>query len=448
MRAYEFITEARKNPEQNPKVAINQYIQDRLDKTQDLAGGTPNLFVSFTKIDKLGINPKSQYDTPLGIYSYPAAYIQEKIGTRSMMSDLPFAGEEPFANIFNSSGNIVNLNDMSDGDLRHYYQKIAEFYITEHNIKKGSDKWKEAVDEIETIINNVRGKAKFPSIAGGRFWYVTWQVAQMSSYNSLGKMPVTWNKLFRHIGIDGCVDMGEGIIHTSEPYQAVFFSIKSIKNNQRVHNKYSPDAISSSEYSGQRQRELNRQLSKMSVEQQADYFLNNPNKLRIIKKLSPNVQMASVKSDPSLVNFMTHLSNLDPKVLQYALLNMAPLEIALESFKILGDDMIMHLLLNRPDSSKVMNRIAGMKWYTHMPPNSIELSPTDQEKFENVLRDNGFDQSLIVKNPTAKFKHFVKMFRLLRYRGNPSVPLYLADKIKQYLSKHPDLEKWFYSKDI
>jgi hypothetical protein len=90
---YREISEARKNPEQNPKVSINQAIRQRLNKTKDkIDGAITNLFVSFTEIDKLGINPGSRYDTPLGIYAYPAKYVMHRIGNEREAARLPFAG--------------------------------------------------------------------------------------------------------------------------------------------------------------------------------------------------------------------------------------------------------------------------------------------------------------------------------------------------------------------
>ena len=73
MKISDTLSEARKNPGQNPKTSINAIIQKAYDETTDMVTPTTkNLFVSFTTVDKLGINPQSHYDTPLGIYSYPA----------------------------------------------------------------------------------------------------------------------------------------------------------------------------------------------------------------------------------------------------------------------------------------------------------------------------------------------------------------------------------------
>ena len=61
MRYFEII-EARRNPEQNPKISVNEYIRRAVASAQPLSNtGFKNLFVSFTKLPKLGINPQSHY---------------------------------------------------------------------------------------------------------------------------------------------------------------------------------------------------------------------------------------------------------------------------------------------------------------------------------------------------------------------------------------------------
>lgn len=60
---------------------------------------------------------------------------------------------------------------------------------------------------------------------GGRFWHVTMRVSQLLGWK---KAVVTWNKMMREMGIDGCVDNGSGIIHGSEQNQAVFFFLRQL----------------------------------------------------------------------------------------------------------------------------------------------------------------------------------------------------------------------------
>ena len=84
MQFKDFISEARRNPDQNPKIpVVNQlkkifkdnyeYYYDPRDVVREYHDDL--YFVSMTKVDKLGINPTSKYNTPLGIYAYPLSYV-------------------------------------------------------------------------------------------------------------------------------------------------------------------------------------------------------------------------------------------------------------------------------------------------------------------------------------------------------------------------------------
>jgi hypothetical protein len=238
MRSYEFAAEARRNPEQNPKISVNQAIQNQLDNTDDKVGasaiypegGIKNLFVSFTEIEKLGINPGSTYKTPLGIYAYPAEYVVDSSsGGKSMHASLPFAGEHPWVNIFKSRGNIVNLSSMNQTEAEKYYKVITSNVISSEFLGE--------------LIRRSYDEANFPDRAGGEFWYVTLKIAEHIARRKSIPVPRAWNRLFRTIGIDGCVDEGVGIIHESEPTQAVFFSSSAVELVERVANKYSPGEV-------------------------------------------------------------------------------------------------------------------------------------------------------------------------------------------------------------
>ena len=252
MNFKEFLNEARRNPDQNPKVSAYQKILDRHGRTRDRVGSVTNLFVSFTSVDKLGINPRSKYDTPLGIYSYPSDYIIRAINPDTeSMTDLPFAGDSPFVNLFESRGNVIVINKTFD--VNRYYQLISEVYSNAYlsnNRSSGTrdELWKQAVDEVEMIINDAPSKAKHQRLEGGRFWYVSMEVAKIYAQQlRISKVSTAWNKLFRDIGIDGFVDTGSGIIHTSEPTQAVFFHGGAITKNERVYNRWSKESIKKGE---------------------------------------------------------------------------------------------------------------------------------------------------------------------------------------------------------
>jgi hypothetical protein len=254
------IFEARKNPDLNPKVSVNQYIDQAMTTAGKLPGtDITNLFVSFTELPKLGINPRSKYNTPLGIYSYPADYVVASTHGRYSMATLPFAGKQPYANIFQGRGNIVNLQTMTLQDeyryndkLRAYAKRLPAVDFTKRYAPPGKD-WPDIVNR---TINAAVDYAKERMLSGGRLWYTTWKLSgYMETYL---KRPATlaWNELFRQVlGIDGCVDTGKGIIHPSEPVQAVFFSLAATKLISTVPNKYSPEQISAGEERGYKMKE-------------------------------------------------------------------------------------------------------------------------------------------------------------------------------------------------
>ena len=80
MKLTTLINEARRNPEVNQTLTPIEQIRYLHNKTSStIAGSVTNLFISMTSLDKLGINPRSRYSTPLGIYSYASDYVIVKV---------------------------------------------------------------------------------------------------------------------------------------------------------------------------------------------------------------------------------------------------------------------------------------------------------------------------------------------------------------------------------
>ena len=217
--------EARKNPELNPKISPLEYIRNKLKTSEKLTNGKPNLFVSFTTIDKLGINPSSTFNTPIGVYSYPADYVEEEVGDYGGdMEGLPFAGDSPFVNIFSIKGEVLDLSNVSPGKAKVYYKKLEKLYPDL---------------PVEEFIQESTYKAKTGSPAG-KFYYVTMRIAQtLDSANA----HIKWNGIFRKLGIAALYDPGESIIHSNEPVQCVVFESKNIYGNFRTYNKWSEASI-------------------------------------------------------------------------------------------------------------------------------------------------------------------------------------------------------------
>lgn len=104
MKSYkEYLFERRSNHENNPKISTYDYLKKYKED--------PNVYISMTQVDKIGINPQSKFNTPLGIYCYPLKEIWHLIEKGKHTGDLPFAGDRPFVWILRSK-NKNFINDM------------------------------------------------------------------------------------------------------------------------------------------------------------------------------------------------------------------------------------------------------------------------------------------------------------------------------------------------
>lgn len=407
MRILDLI-EARKNPEQNPKIPINKIIIKAVNSAPGEIAGTKNVFVSFTEVDKLGINPKSKYDTPIGIYAYPAEYVQRVTGSTRRMSELPFAGESEYANIFNASGNVINVATITAPEVRVYYKKVAELWA-----KTSGKDWKTSVDYIERYINNAGTKSRFSDYPGGQLWYVTMVAAQELFASAWGtKTPVAWNKLFRSIGIDGVIDYtadgGVGIIHTSEPTQAVFFTINNVKNVKRYDNNYSPaQTVRQQEYGKAEHDVVSNVASILQNSKDAQAVYNNLNRVgfeyfRLVK--DKNIRKELLSKEPHLIGRL-------------------PRPTPEEQSLVLNIDPDVFRLIKNPDETVLLNLIkTNPGVFAYINPESVV----------NRLPYAGFDiQKFVIDNDIYQFQFFK--------RPDPKAIKIALDKFTQFNTTHP---KW------
>lgn len=190
-------------------------------------------FVSFTTLDKLGINPSSTYATPLGIYAYPADYVRRMVNRYCGSHDVlpkdipgfdkvvPFAGHTAFMNVFQVSGNVIDLAD--DEDCSEAIQAVNDTFDL-HGIDLPD------AYEQSTISSTLWSKTLFVAL-GKR------SDLDKVNYEESRQAARRWTTVFRKSGIDGVIDSeGFGVIHENEPTQAVFFNPSIIKNNKRFVN--------------------------------------------------------------------------------------------------------------------------------------------------------------------------------------------------------------------
>lgn len=170
-------------------------------------------YITFVAVDKVGINPQTPYETPMGVYTYPLKYVLEE-------EHVPFRGD-------NSSNKIKILKRVSEDGLTinatdKELEACEKLMIEKYNISERDIAFDK--DTKGQRNNNF-----------GKIWNITRKCAdRINRQNNRGKALVPnsislWTKLFLELGYDYAEDDGKGIIHPSESTQAVFFTPKSYK---------------------------------------------------------------------------------------------------------------------------------------------------------------------------------------------------------------------------
>lgn len=166
--------EARSNPEQNPKLDVDQAIMAAYkslgQKSKSKVG------ISMTHVDKLGVNPRSTYNTPLAIYSYPFDWVYNeakvKQPTRAFKDVMQFESSAPYANVFDLKDDalMLDLASFDHTQYEHFTKKlvdvIAKLDPVTRNPQLVVDRWKEEAPNMARV-----------DTPGGRFWYVTMKAA-------------------------------------------------------------------------------------------------------------------------------------------------------------------------------------------------------------------------------------------------------------------------------
>ena len=204
------------------------YLKEKYSKNYE------GLFVSFVSEDKIGINPKSHFNTPNGIYTYPMKFLLDD-------NKVPFRGSNKPKKIKilkAVSGNVLDHN-LSEEEYKSSLKKLNSKILD--TISKYPDNKKEFFKTPEKFIEITEKSASANSLFG-KLWNIT---------RVLSKNPNDWSKILIDLGFDWVNDKGNGIIHNNEPTQAVFLNPNSYKvideefvDTEERYNATNKDTIS------------------------------------------------------------------------------------------------------------------------------------------------------------------------------------------------------------
>ena len=252
---------------------FERYVNPSFEEVHNKYKDNSNIFFTFTKEQKVGINPQSPYNTPVGIYCYPAKETWIKYTKKGDL--LPLGQVHgmfvSFFSINNTSNIITDISMLQKQQFDGYFQQLENIFqketgmnLTVKNINQSYKKllidlWKQGdydygrYDEplskrtLEDVADALKDITGWYNLSyGHKLWALTRDVA--NTIGGFGKRiepgeeghdvfqlvwnedeTITnnksyWNKIFRQIGINGVIDRsGAGIIHENEPVQGVIF---------------------------------------------------------------------------------------------------------------------------------------------------------------------------------------------------------------------------------
>ena len=240
------LLEARVNPKDNPKLSAYEQLKQYKNN--------PNIFISFTEINKLGLNPLSEYDTPLGIYCYPLQVVWNtyNVDKNKSLKELPFQSRTPYIQVFEWNGKGTFLKDIyrdyNQSTLRNDIARIKELSTSgelDGILSYDTFDIDEIIDKaIRTSYDNSPASHFFNIcrlLTASKSKTVTKRVDGKSYFPDIKEITPSqsariWNTLLRKLGYAGFQDNGHAIIHENEPEQAVFLSMEYIHKLDTILN--------------------------------------------------------------------------------------------------------------------------------------------------------------------------------------------------------------------
>lgn len=223
------ISELRRNPELNPKIPA----VDLLKKYKD----DDSYFITFTTIEKVGLNPKSPFSTPVGLYAYKLKDVYDELVYKNYL----FGVDRPYVNVIQlQTDRVLKLEDYNNknSDL----QKLKKIYESETG--KSFDDILKEFESNNHLLYSIDTDGKY---IYGLMNFISNKIEGKTG--AVKKSMIYFNRLLRKMGYDVVIDR-TGTLHLLQPSQAVFLVPSSYKFVEKIINKtYSQnEPISASTY--------------------------------------------------------------------------------------------------------------------------------------------------------------------------------------------------------
>lgn len=253
--------------------------------------------VTMTSLPKVGVNPRSKYNTPVGIYFYPAEYYVETLRNGE---SLPFQHGANYINIIELTTNdIMYLDAETEQNFERIVRRLLRLKIGRND------------DDQEQYEKTVRYYAKqadsdaLVKTPGGKIWFLLYRVSSSignlyhqrtrsssQRYTPPPRLALAWNWLIRQMGYKVMIDPGTSVIHENEPNQGVIIDpAGTFRVVKRIYNLSDP-ALKDKELVAFLNSDKATDADRMNaVTQRSDIFIK-------LREPSEELQIAAVEKYP------------------------------------------------------------------------------------------------------------------------------------------------------
>jgi hypothetical protein len=211
MRLKNYLTEKRSHPELNPRESVIDVLKTFVDK--------PGYVFTMTELEKVGINPHYNFDTPLGVYFY----ILNKRNYWKVINDQDsFAASRQFFTIAKvNMSKVLNIQTYSPNQLKKDYIILKKKYNNPLGVT--DEQWRNAAIESGFATGKPESTGKD---SGRNMFFFTHNIGIYLAENGvLRKASYVWEHILRvDLGYWGVWDDGSGTIYPGEPSQFVAFN--------------------------------------------------------------------------------------------------------------------------------------------------------------------------------------------------------------------------------
>ncbi|PNX49196.1 MAG: hypothetical protein BV459_00555 [Thermoplasmata archaeon M11B2D] len=224
------LIEKRSHAEQNPRARTAETLLKYKTKK--------HVYVSFSPINKLGVNPKSNWSTPQGVYAYPIGKFADDI--REYLSSgmgainvFPYAGDRPHVFVVktNPSAKVMDLKTgkFSEKEFLKKSKQLSAFLVANNYTEDDDD----AMEYFYTasVDYDYTHKALYKAL----------HVAIVrNAANASATTSIHFNKALRIAGFDAVEDRGTNTIFNGEPWQIVYLTPKAYTIEESIYNDETP----------------------------------------------------------------------------------------------------------------------------------------------------------------------------------------------------------------